>query len=58
MILRRFDISIYFCSFKSPKLCLALWGIELAKEKDEPDHFIVLERLLRLAKIKADAGAG
>ncbi len=26
------------------------------EEKDELDHFIVLERLVRLAKIKADAG--
>ena len=25
------------------------------EEKDELDHFIVLERLVRLAKIKADA---
>ncbi len=26
------------------------------KEKDELDHFIVLERLFRLAKIRADKG--
>lgn len=26
------------------------------EEKDELDHFIVLERLVRLAKIKAEAG--
>lgn len=31
-----------------------LEGLSL-EEKDELDHFIVLERLIRLAKIKADA---
>ena len=28
------------------------------KEKDELDHFIVLERLIRLAKIRADNPSG